>query len=374
MANFEVRVYKLEILPHPNADLLELAKVGDYLSIVGKGQFETGDFGVYIPEGSIVPHWILEQLKLVNKLAGKEKNRVKAIKIRNILSQGLIFPLAYVGPVETDDRILITPTDSRLVREGDDVTHFLDITKYEPPIPIHMQGEVFNAFGYTINFDIEDIKRYNEVLQDNEQVVFSEKLHGTFCCIGFHPNIPHPIVHSKRLGAQGLAFKLNDVNQNNLYVRTLNNIMETKQAFFEFVDGKMWQNTPIYFLGEIFGNVQDLKYGIKDVEFRVFDIYEGIPGNGRYVNFYEKLALCDELDLDMVPILYRGPFSKEKVNEFTNGLESISGNQLHICEGIVITPIIERSCEWLSRVILKSISEDYLIRNSIKEEEVTEFS
>ncbi len=93
MATFECKVYKLTIEEHPNADVIELARVGDYYSVVRKGQFKTGDMGVYIPEGAIVPDWLLLRLGLEGKLAGKQRNRVKAIKLRGVLSQGLIFPV-----------------------------------------------------------------------------------------------------------------------------------------------------------------------------------------------------------------------------------------------------------------------------------------
>lgn len=65
-----------------------------------------------------------------------------------------------------------------------------------------------------------------------------------------------------------------------------------------------------------------------------------------------------------VPILYKGKFSKEIMDQFTNGKETISGKQLHIREGIVITPLIERydSSLNLGRVILKNISIQYLVR------------
>ena len=48
MAEFEAKVYRLKIEEHPNADALEIARVGDYRSIVRKGQYKTGDLGVYI--------------------------------------------------------------------------------------------------------------------------------------------------------------------------------------------------------------------------------------------------------------------------------------------------------------------------------------
>ena len=99
MATFEAKVYRLEIEEHPNADAIELAKVGDYRSIVRKGDFKTGDLGVYIPEAAIVPDWLISELGLEGKLAGKDKNRVKAIKLRGILSQGLIYPVQLdLGP------------------------------------------------------------------------------------------------------------------------------------------------------------------------------------------------------------------------------------------------------------------------------------
>lgn len=99
MAEFETKVYKLTIEEHPNADRLELARVGDYHSIVLKDQFKTGDLGVYIPTGAIVPEWLIKRLGLWDdekekgKLAGKDGNRVKEIRLRGQLSEGLIYPV-----------------------------------------------------------------------------------------------------------------------------------------------------------------------------------------------------------------------------------------------------------------------------------------
>lgn len=102
MATFEAKVYKLTIEPHPNADKLELAVVGDYRAVVGKGLYKTGDLGVYIQEGSIVPKWLLQKMDLwdneknIGKLAGPQGNRVKSIKLRGILSTGLIYPVEVI--------------------------------------------------------------------------------------------------------------------------------------------------------------------------------------------------------------------------------------------------------------------------------------
>ena len=92
MSEFEVKTYPVIIERHPDADLLELARIGDYYSIVLKGQFQTGDTCAYIPEASVIPDNLIAKMGLEGKLAGRAHNRVKAIKLRGVLSQGLVYP------------------------------------------------------------------------------------------------------------------------------------------------------------------------------------------------------------------------------------------------------------------------------------------
>jgi RNA ligase (TIGR02306 family) len=374
MSKFECKVYKLEIEEHPNADALELAKVGEYRSIVQKGQFKTGDLGVYIPEAAVLPEWVIKRLGLEGKLAGKDKNRVKAIKLRGILSQGLIYPVEFREDVfeaatnMIDNHHCITVEYGgcgHIVKEGDDVTEWLGITKYEPPIPTHMAGEVFNAFGKTLKYDIENLKKYPDVLEEGEGVVITEKIHGTWCCMGSHPDVDVPIVTSKGLSEKGLAFKFNEANEKNLYIRAYEATKNTSECCIierlQMVLGIYTE--PLYVLGEIFGaGVQDLTYGGKPLQFRVFDIYIGNPGEGYYFTPAEVIELCDKLGEEMVPVLYSGPYSQEIVAEYTDGKETASGTEAHIREGVVIKPFVERKHEELGRVILKSVSENYLLR------------
>lgn len=349
MAEFKVLVERLVIEEHPNADRLELARVGDYQSIVLKDQFETGALAAYIPEAALVPEEILEELGLKGRLAGSQANRVKAIRLRGVLSQGIVYP-AKEG-----------------WREGDDVTDILGITKYEPPVPTSMNGEVYGA-GYErcLKYDIENFKRYPDVLLHDEEVVFTEKLHGTWCQLGVLPESlasehGRLVVTSKGLGSKGLAF-IPDAEENahNLYLRVAR-ALEIEQRIGERED-------PIFVLGEVFGSgVQDLSYGASagqddTLGFRVFDVYQGSPGQGRYLNDDELETFCKAHELERVPVLYRGPFSREKMHEWTDGEESVSGEGLHIREGIVIRPVIERRDDRIGRVQLKSVSEHYLLR------------
>lgn len=365
MAELEVKVYKLTIEEHSNADALEIARVGDYRSIVRKGQFKTGDLGVYIPEQSVLPEWLIESLGLTGRLAGSAKNRVKAVKLRGVLSQGLIYPV-----IPEDDRFTthIDVDGGRVgVEEGYVVTTELGIKKYEPIIPASMSGEVVGAAGCTINYDIENIKKWPDVIRDGENVSVTEKLHGTWCCFGYHPDATY-VVTSKGLSSRGLIFEMNTKNtESNLYVRTLEETRDERgfnliDQFHELLNDITGNSSlPFYILGEIFGRgVQDLHYGLQHPSFRVFDVYIGEPGQGRYLDPGELADYMYDLDVKTVPVLFRGPFSKEKIEELTNGRETI--NDHHVREGVVIKPLIGRNDEELGRVVLKSVSEAYLLR------------
>jgi len=366
MASFECKVYELVIEEHPNADAIELARVGDYYSVVRKGQFKTGDLGVYIPEAAIVPDWLLKELNLEGKLAGKQKNRVKAIKLRGILSQGLIVPTVKDMCDQIPAQYIANDTGEMWVFEGDDVTEFLGITKYEPKVPTCMNGEVFNAFGNTIKYDIENFKRYPDVLQESEEVYITEKLHGTWCCMGYHPEINVPVVTSKGLSEKGLAFKFNDANANNLYVRAFEATKNKDgKSIIDSAREYLVVDKPFYILGEIYGTgIQDAAfvYDAEKPKFRVFDVYYGQPGQGEHLGYYDLVAFCEVLNLEMVPALYVGPFSKEKMLELTDGKTVLGGKNIR--EGVVTVPVEERRDPELGRVILKSVSEKYILRKN----------
>ena len=344
MATFESRIHALKIEPHPNADRLELAVVGGYRCVVAKGQFADGELAAYVPEGAICPRWLIAHLNLVDKLAGSNKNRVKAVRLRGVLSEGLVYPLE-------DGRIR-----GKLVSEDEDVTELLELEKYEPPIPVAMQGEVEPAHGATLHYDIENIKKYPDALHPGERVVFTEKLHGSWCCLGWHPDYG-PIVTSRGLSDKGLVLKINQANTNNLYVRAWRDHEAAfKQARAELAP----EGGPFYVLGEVYGRgVQDLHYGQPNPAFAAFDAYVGTPHRGGYLAPAAFASSVGE-HFALVPVVYEGPFSEAVLEAHTEGHTAMGGR--HLREGVVVRPVAERESPELGRVILKSVSEEYLTR------------
>lgn len=355
MSDFNVPVVSLVVEKHENADNLELAKPKgmDFVVVIRKGEYKTGDTAVYIPEQSVVPENIISDLGLQGKLAGSKCNRVKSIKLRGVLSQGILYPN------KSNESV------------GKDMAEDLFIKKYVVPIPDDMSGDVCNIeFENGFKFDINDIKKYPDSFFEGEMVEITEKIHGTFMAVGGFPengymhdeimNKGKSFCSSKSLFKSGLAFKDNEKNnKKNIYLKTskkfnIDNIAVILANRF---------NCNFYILGEVFGNgVQDLGYGGLrcDTKYRVFNMIKRENGIFKFLNREEIKLICDEFKIKMVPILYEGPYSKEIVKRYTNGKETISGDSCHIREGVII-----QSLE--NKIFLKSISEDYLNRKNATE-------
>ena len=348
MAAFECKIYKIIVEKHPNADKLELVRIGDYYSIIQKDSMKTGDLAVYIPEASILPEDLIQELGLENRLKGKAKNRVKAVRLRGVVSQGLVYPVSGNGTVK-----------GRRVALGEDIRDILGIKKYEPPIPTNMSGDLEPMEGL-LNFDIENVKKYPHVFRSGEAVVITEKLHGSWTCFGWSKVAKRYFATSKGYSAKGMVFRETEKNlQKNLYCRLMNENREKLERFRDHILSR-FQTDSIFLLGEIHGpRVQDLTYGESKAKFRAFDIYIGNPGKGEYLSweeFYDNVSKF----FDIVPILYQGLYSKDILLQYTRGETSLNGG--HVREGCVIKPLKERYDLELGRVILKSISEDFLFR------------
>ena len=380
MSTFNVPVVRVRAIePIPGADNIELAVTNDYRSVVMKNSVKPGDLAVYIPEASLLPEWLIEKLGLVGKLAGPEFNRVKIIKLRGVISQGIILTLSF-----NDDWFLTTPFATINCCEGDDVCEHLQITKWVQPIPTHMSGEMVGLANHIVKYDIENLKRYPDVLEEGETVQFTEKLHGTLVEIGIIPGLNHPelfmngdvFITSKGMGGDtGVVFKNNENNLKNLYVRTF------LDHFVNDLDGALnfkriinfAGDEPLYIFGEIVGT-QDLKYGMKNGQtfFRLFDVARGNHSYPGYLPPLLKKKFCEEFGIRQVPILYEGPWNREIADKYVDGTSTLEGAQIR--EGIVITPERERYTPTLGRTILKHVSVAYLMRRGKKGEEITEYN
>lgn len=337
-----------------------------------------------------------DDVKNKGTLSGNEGNRVKAIRLRGIFSQGILYPIK--SKLEDDGlishRISSDPYDgpggytriikTRYVELGDDVSEFLGITKYEVSVPAKLSASyenMVNIFGIPMGYDIENRKRFPNLLLEDEVVVLTEKLHGTNCQFGIAGGLNEDrlfgegnvFVCSKGLGAKGFVFANDEANKSNTYVRALHQYDIISKLMFL---ANKYELNRLHIFGEVYGDVQDLKYGMSNgqIEFRAFDVYAcsqntSLRFNG-WLDFDIYSALLNEVEIPTVPVITTGLWSEihPDLDRYATGKTTLGGS--HIREGVVIRPMIERRDYRHGRVILKEVSPDYLTRKG----DVTEFN
>ncbi|NUO44133.1 MAG: RNA ligase (ATP) [Streptomyces sp.] len=348
MSTLRVTAEVLTVHDHPNADALELAQVGLYRAVVAKGAYRTGDAAVYIPEQSVLPAGLIEELGLTGRLAGGNADRVKAVRLRGELSQGIVCRPAALAGVDL----------TRAAVDGTDFAERLGITKWVPPIPPTMSGEVESAPDLLPWVDIENIQRYPDVFTPGEPVVLTEKLHGSACLLTYLASEGRVYVSSKGFGAKSLALK---EDPRNLYWRAVHahGVPEVAARLADRLGA-----TRVGIFAEVYGaGVQDLTYGADGrrdtLGYAVFDVSAEIDGEVRWLDPAELL----DGELPLVPRLFEGPYDIERVLEVASGRETVSGRELHLREGVVIRPAAERYSEVTGgRAIAKAVSPAYLTR------------
>jgi RNA ligase (TIGR02306 family) len=358
MSTLRVTAEVLTVHEHPNADALELAQVGLYRAVVAKGAYRTGETAVYIPEQSVLPADLIEELGLTGRLAGSNADRVRAVRLRGELSQGIVCRPKALAGVDL----------ARAALDGTDFAERLGIVKWVPPIPPTMNGDVESAPDLLPWVDIENIQRFPGIFEPGEAVVLTEKLHGSACLLTyFTENGDGDVdedgrgrvqVSSKGFGAKSLALK---EDPRNLYWRAVrgHGVPEAAARLAERLGARR-----VGIFGEVFGaGVQDLTYGAdgrrETLGYAVFDVSAEIDGAVRWLDPAELL----DGELPLVPRLYEGPYDIERVLEVASGRETVSGRGMHLREGVVIRPATERySAVTGGRAIAKAVSPAYLTR------------
>lgn len=196
------------ILPHPNADAIEIALVRGWQCVVKKDEFKAGDLAIYFEIDSWIPNDIAPFLskdhepRVYNGIKGE---RLRTVKLRGKLSQGLLLPLSILDMYLIRSAQEVQCVGKRIwlekwqswaqcivpLEEGADLTEFLDIQKYDPPVPSHLAGNARGNFpSFIRKTDQErvqncwnDVKFLNNHQHGGIEWGFEEKLDGSSCTI-----------------------------------------------------------------------------------------------------------------------------------------------------------------------------------------------
>ena len=355
-------VAKIDVIENiPGADNIEQARIGGWNCIVKKGEYDVGNLVVVATTDAVIPQELSDAMNVTNYL--RKGGRVRTVKLRGVYSECLLIPVTYVNT----DQVLY---------EGTDCMELMNIFKYEPPAK-----QIQLASGKKIRYDenpnflvyykFPNQKNVPDMFTEDDTVQITRKIHGT--------NARYGIVRKKKLSLWDRIKKfLRLANEwvGYEYVYGSHNVEKgsDSQGFYStdvwreiadkyFIKQKLWEYVKLYspeeigsgvvLYGEIYGaGIQKgYDYGLKDIQFVVFDMFE----NGKYLDTINaRLAIVDLLGLRHVEILYTGNWNKEIQDKFV--FDNFIGNSKVPHEGVVVKSITgERS------KISKVINPDYLI-------------
>jgi RNA ligase (TIGR02306 family) len=273
------------IRPIVGADAIECAVVGGWTVVVKKDEFKVGDLAVYLEIDSWVPHNLAPFLSKgvePREFNGVKGERLRTVKLRGQISQGLLLPLSVfprsLGFDYATDRTV-----------GEDVSHWLGIQKWEAPIPAQLAGDVRGMFPTKIpKTDQERIQNLTVELEEWKAAALSwevtEKLDGTSMTV---------YVDGDDEGVCSRNLNLKENEANSLWrVAKHDQLIEKLRS--------TGRNLAIQ--GELVGEgIQKNMYKLKGQHFFLFDVYD--IDRGAYLNPVERRALASKLDIGHVPVL-----------------------------------------------------------------------
>jgi len=276
-----------ELNPIEGADAIECAVVGGWKVVAQKGLYNVGDLAVYFEIDSWIPHELapfLSKGKEPREFEGVKGERLKTIKLRGQLSQGLLMPLE-----EACKNI-----ESELF-EGLDVTFPLGIKKWEKPVNAQLAGVCRGNFPSLIpKTDQERAQNLKkEIVAANEagtQFEITEKLEGSSM------TVYRMVVDGEmQFGVCSRNMDLKEVAGNTFWDVARQDDIEAKMIAVD----EFWS---FAIQGELVGpNIQGNIYKLSKPEFRVFDVYD--IQAGKYLNPEARWQLITRMGLKHVPVL-----------------------------------------------------------------------
>lgn len=318
------------LTPIEGADAIEKATVLGWELVVKKGDFQVGDHAVYMEIDSVLPD------RPEFEFLRPRGFRIKTIRLKKQVSQGIAFPLSILPECRRDMCI-----------EGEDVTEALGITKYEPPIPAQLAGKIKGLFpSFLRKTDEIRIQAVPDVLKRHKGKAFyiTEKLDGSSMTV---------YLHDDKFGVCSRNLDLLETEENSFWKTARALDLENKLRSL---------GRDISIQGELVGNgVQKNKYNLPGLDFFMFNAYDIVAQ--RYLDKDEFLSLAEQLGVRTVPVLFASLTLDYEVHELVSFATANSVMNTKIPrEGLVFRPLHEEYDEELGRLSFKVINPEFLLK------------
>jgi RNA ligase (TIGR02306 family) len=322
-----------QVLPHPGADRLEIARFelhgaseSGYEVVIQKGSAKVGDLKAYFSVDCILPLAHPEFAFLASRLdgAGKTHYKLRAARLRGVFSQGL----------------LVDAPDTHAF--GDRVDETFGVTYYRDPEPATKNGptaksstprkQPFPIYG------VDSLKKVPRLFNEGEPVLITEKIHGT--------NFRFGHVRRRFLGIP-IGWK---------FVVGSHRVVKDASAGRGFYGEDLWtqaaermdlaRKTKDYpghtFYGELYGytysgqRIQDLTYGRVPNDGPGLAVFDVLAPGGRWLGPLGRAVVCTDCDLPEVPYV-AGTNRADVAKELAEGKSLLAPNQIR--EGVVVESV-----------------------------------
>lgn len=332
----------------PDADAIECATVEGWTVVVKKNEFSVNDPCVFFEIDSFLP---IEDERFAflakNKITWQEKEgiRLRTMKLRGQLSQGLILPLTVFPEI----MLQIDGAELSDIRDRD-FSGLLNIEKWEAPIPACLSGEVQGGFpSFIRKTDQERIQNLPDVLVSELNSLFevTVKLDGSSMTV-FH--------NDSEIGVCGRNWWLTETPGNSLW--------KVARAS-RLIDSLSLLGKNIALQGELIGEgIQGNPEKLTGQAFYLYDIYD-IDAQC-YLGHHDRHAVVNELRSYGAQLEHVPHVTVDKLTNIGSDLETL----LAIADGPSLNPKTRREGlvfkEVNGRLSFKVISNYYLLKHSYK--------
>jgi len=326
--------------PIPEADKIEKATVLGWEVVVEKGIHKVGDLVVYFEIDSLLPKKSWSEFLFRDK-DKSDRYRLKTVKLKGQVSQGLIVPLSILSVEQNNNNGI------QEWQEGEDITDLLDIKKYEPYIPANLQGVIKSTFPYFIPKTDEDrIQTIPIILTKyrGQMCYVTEKIDGSSMTV---------YLRDGEFGVCSRNIDLKESDENAYWKKAREIKLENKLK-------KLQGNWALQ--GELCGQgIQKNIYQMKTTEFLIYNMFN--IDKHSYLSFMDMLFYCTDMGLSTVPIISTHFMLDGDVQKFVSLSKGNSIlNKKVKREGIVVRTrdlIIDPK---YGRVSFKVVNPDFLLK------------
>lgn len=330
-----------DISPIPGADSIDVATVLGWHVVVKKGEFQADSTCIYFEVDSLLPatphfEFLAKQgtKKMVLDNMEYVGYRLKTIRLRGQISQGLCLPLESLGL-------------SANLEIGTDVSSVLGVVKYEAPIPASLAGVMKGDFpSFIPKSDEPRIQSFPGKLSQYANTPFynTEKVDGT-----------------------SVTFYLED-GELNVCSRNLN-LKETEGNSYWRLARELRMSEKLRALGggialqgELVGEgINKNRLRIKGQKVLFFTGYN--IAKGEYLPFNEFIEVCKAIDVETVPVLdtsFRLPGTVDELVAYATRRSVITPDVM--AEGVVFRPLEELRDTDMGRLSFKALNPEYLLK------------